>query len=385
VEQVARASGIASMPARGSSAARGEEAGEDPVRALTGLLLRGPTDARSGPGGSPVIAWIDRIEREGSSGVRSRIVELLRDASARRRVLAAAGNAALIRLWAWRRPEQRAAVTEAVEAIEALGRVLASSRHARALREAFWQFLWTGRASRAQRGPELLARFLERLARREPRLLALVRSRDAGDRIVARALARVARPAAPEAPPARKPPPASHDAGEGGERVWLVRTAGVVLVWSLLQRYFERLGLVERGAFRDVASQERACGLVHFLASGQTELREPDLVLAKVLCGLDVEAPVPVRVEVDEATRALSESLLAFLLTSWKGIGGTTVQGLRGSFLCRDGRLHRGEDEDRWSLDIERRTYDILLSSFPWQVSVVKLPWMPQPLFAHWR
>lgn len=613
VEQAARASGIAWVPAQGSSAEHSDGAGEDPVRALTGFLLRGTTDARPRRGDSrlaawPVMAWIDRIEREGSRQVRSRIVELLRDAPARRRLLASAGNAALTRLWAWRRPEQREAVNEAVDAIEDLGRVLASSRHARALRDAFWQFLWTRRASRARRGAQLVALFVERLARREPRLVALLRSRDAGDRMVERALAGGARPAAPtarvdrpavtqrealmaevigrwreierdsaqgrriaallrdrrarrqvlveagdgamvhlwswqrpaERAPAREaiatlghilsssryrgaasvsvreafwqflwsardsqarrgdellarflerlaqeqpkllallragaagdalverllarspgteslgpqgrdpieapggdggalrrepagdpgergmrvheaasvageqrvdrvlsggartrpaapqggtPPPASRGGGasrsaEGSARGWLVRTAGIVLVWSLLQRYFERLGLVESGAFRDLASQERACGLIHFLASGQTEAREPDLILGKVLCGLDVEAPVPVRVEVDEATRALSESLLAFVLTSWKGIGGTTIHGLRGTFLCRDGRLSRGDDEDRWALDVERRTYDILLSSFPWQTAVVKLPWMPQPLFVHWR
>jgi quinol monooxygenase YgiN len=402
VAQVARASGIAPVPAPGSPAEPGAGAsdGDDPVRALAGLLLRGPLDARPGPGDRAVLAWIDRIEREGTGQVRSRLVELLRDASARRRVLAAAGNAALTRLWAWRRPDQRAAVEEAVEVIEELERVLGSSRHGRALREAFWQLLWTGRASRARRGAALVALFLERLGRREPRLLALIRSRQAGDRIVARALAGLARPDSvrprdarkePAAPQGKPPPPARQDAEEGGVREWLVRTAGIVLVWSLLQRYFERLGLVERGAFRDVASQERACGLVHFLASGQTECREPDLVLAKVLCGLDVEAPVPVRVEVDEATRTVSESLLAFLLASWKGIGGTTVQGLRGSFLCRDGRLHHGDGggngdgEGRWTLDVEHRTYDVLLGTFPWQVSVVKLPWMPRPLFVHWR
>jgi hypothetical protein len=193
-----------------------------------------------------------------------------------------------------------------------------------------------------------------------------------------------------EGVPERTPPPAVREAGasrstEASARVWLVRTAGVVLVWSLLQRYFERLGLVENTAFRDLAAQERACGLIHFLASGQTEPREPDLILGKVLCGLDLEAPVPVRVEVDEVARAVSDSLLGFLLASWKGIGATTIQGLRGSFLCRDGRLSRGEDQDSWVLDVERRTHDILLGSFPWQTSIVKLPWMPQPLFVHWR
>lgn len=506
VEQLARASGIPA-PARGGAAGRSDGAGDDPVRALTGFLLRGTADAPPGRAGSRLVAWIDRIEREAPAQLRTRIAELLRDAPARRRVLAAAGaeagNLALTRLWAWRRPEQREAVTQAVAAIEDLGRALASSRHARALHDAFWQFLWTRRASRARRGAQLLALFVEQLARREPRLLARVRSRDAGDRLVERALAGGTRTAAPKPrgdghavprdaasapvfvdaadqamlkrwsaahPEARSAvaeaiaalgralfspgyrdaeraalraafwdfawsseaarpergaqllavfferlardapallavlrgspagerlvesvrPPASRGAeaprsAERGARDWLVRTAGVVLLANLLQRYFERLGLIDTAAFRDLAAQERACGLIHFLASGQTELREPDLVLGKLLCGLDLEAPVPVRVEVDEATRAVSDSLLAFVLASWKGIGGTTIQGLRGSFLCRDGRLSRREDDDGWVLDVERRTHDILLGSFPWQTSIVKLPWMPQPLFVHWR
>jgi hypothetical protein len=193
----------------------------------------------------------------------------------------------------------------------------------------------------------------------------------------------------PGHPQARRPAtrpaePAPRVAAE--ERgVWRVRTAGVVLTWSLLQRYFERLGLLEGGAFRDLPSQERACGLTHYLASGQTEMRETDLVLGKVLCGLALAAPVPVRLELDEETRKLSESLLAFLLSSWKGIGGTTVQGLRGSFLCRDGRLSREQADGPWTLEVERKTHDILLATFPWQTSLVKLPWMPQPLFVHWR
>jgi hypothetical protein len=164
-----------------------------------------------------------------------------------------------------------------------------------------------------------------------------------------------------------------------------VRTAGVVLVWSLIARYFEKAGLLEGGAFRAPAAQERGPALLHYLASGLVEAREHELVLGKVLCGLDPAAPVPVRLELDEPTRTLTESLLGFVVSSWKGIGATSVQGLRGSFLCRDGRLAREELDGPWSLDVEKKTHDILLATFPWQTSLVKLPWMPQPLFVHWR
>ncbi|HET9627565.1 MAG TPA: contractile injection system tape measure protein, partial [Kofleriaceae bacterium] len=400
-----------------------------------------------------------------------------------------------------------------VASLNPLGRALGSSRQARALHEAFWQFLWSRRAARARRGSQLLALFVEQLARRKPRLIALLRSRAAGHHLVDRALAGTAprqphkdaprAEAKPRAQPAPKRPrepiaaPVFVDAADrqalrrwsaahptasvaveaairdaltalgrvgfsldreadrvalraafwqlveatarppldsnawlaalfdrlrrdaptllarlrataAGERLlgsvqpspraasreppatiepsppeWLVRTAGVVLLWSMLPRYFERLGMLERGSFRDLASQERACGLIHFLASGQRTLREHEQVLGKVLCGLDVAAPIPLELELDDATRAMSEDLLRFVIASWKGIGETSVQGLRGTFLCRDGRLTRSEAS--WMLDVEHKTYDILLGSFPWQTSVVKLPWMGQPLMVHWR
>jgi hypothetical protein len=197
-------------------------------------------------------------EIEGHSARGTQITALLRDRRARRQILVEAGDDAMVHLWSWQRPEARFAVREA---IDALAEVLSASRYRGAasvsVREAFWQFLWSERDGEVRRGEELLARFLEQPGHEQPKMLALLRASTAGAALVARVLAR------------------SPGKEVGGARGWLVRTAGVVLLWSLLQRYFERLGLVERDAFRDLASHERACGLIRYLASGQTELASP--------------------------------------------------------------------------------------------------------------
>jgi len=46
--------------------------------------------------------------------------------------------------------------------------------------------------------------------------------------------------------------------------------------------------------------------------------------------------------------------------------------GLRQSFLLREGRLQR--KDDAWSLTVSTKTYDALLDSLPWRLSMVRCP-----------
>ena len=52
------------------------------------------------------------------------------------------------------------------------------------------------------------------------------------------------------------------------------------------------------------------------------------------------------------------------------------------SFLQRPGWL--GRSERGWLLRVEPASFDLLLTSLPWTLSLVKLPWMPQPLHVEW-
>ena len=61
----------------------------------------------------------------------------------------------------------------------------------------------------------------------------------------------------------------------------------------------------------------------------------------------------------------------------------TSIPNLRGAFLIRDGLL--SEKEDRWTLHVENKAYDIVLEYLPWTISMIKLPWMHKRIDVAWR
>lgn len=41
--------------------------------------------------------------------------------------------------------------------------------------------------------------------------------------------------------------------------------------------------------------------------------------------------------------------------------------------------------DDRWILSVERKAYDVLLESLPWNCSMLRTPWMDLLLMVDWR
>lgn len=75
--------------------------------------------------------------------------------------------------------------------------------------------------------------------------------------------------------------------------------------------------------------------------------------------------------------------MLQAVISHWNALGGTSVQGLRETFLQREGRLQR--DEDAWRLRVAPRPFDMLLDRLPWGYATLKLPWMKEVLHVDWR
>lgn len=196
------------------------------------------------------------------------------------------------------------------------------------------------------------------------------------------------RPSTPSAP-ARNPPqrpterrrPAV-DLGFSASTEIHVNDAGLVLLWPFLGHFMRYLGLTEDNRFRDDAAQQRAAALLWATASGDREVVEYQLPLARVLCDLPLAAPIdpgpPITDdEADQGTRLL-EAVIARATI----LGDMTVGGLRGSFLLRDGTL--GMRDGTWLLRVERRGYDVVVDRFPWGFEWVKLPWMTTAIRVEW-
>ncbi|MFK8186367.1 MAG: contractile injection system tape measure protein, partial [Phormidesmis sp.] len=152
-----------------------------------------------------------------------------------------------------------------------------------------------------------------------------------------------------------------------------------------LKIYFDDIGLLTEddlaNEFRNEYAQQQAIALLHYLATGQTNAPEYDLVLPKLLCGWPLNEPVASDLQLPSSAFAEGEKLLEAVINYWDALKNTTADGLREGFIQRQGKLTYTDD---WKLRVEQQAIDILLSRLPWGISMVKLPWMPTVLVVEW-
>ncbi len=164
-----------------------------------------------------------------------------------------------------------------------------------------------------------------------------------------------------------------------------INNAGLILLHPYLSIYFKTLDLLDsEGSFKNDLSAERAVQLLHFLVFGHTAYQENELVLNKILCGLPLEFPVHPNFELSEFEVKESDILLKTVIKYWEAIKNTSIDGLRTSFLQRDGKINLTRD-DFITLKIEQKTIDILLDKLSWNISILKLPWMSRALSTQWN
>jgi hypothetical protein len=162
-----------------------------------------------------------------------------------------------------------------------------------------------------------------------------------------------------------------------------IPNAGIVLLHNYLPHLFGRLGYVEDGQFRSMEVIERAVCAIHYLGTGISEFPEEELVLAKFLCSWPFDEPVNRYLSFSDYEKEECDNLLLSVISHWKALKNTSIDGLRPSFLQRNGMLKREAFGN--TLYVEELTHDILLQRLPWSFSVVKLPWMDELLSVQWR
>jgi hypothetical protein len=195
--------------------------------------------------------------------------------------------------------------------------------------------------------------------------------------------ARLPRPRPAESPSRPVNANVSGDPGVAqGERLALIN-AGLVLAAPYLPRLFNVLGLVQEGGFRDTGAAERGVHLLQYLACAEAGAPEYQLVLNKLLCGLPLDAPVPAAIELGDGERDTIVGLLKAMVAAWSALGNTSVDGLRQSFLMREGEMWF--DGESWQLSVKPGPFDMLMDRLPWSFSIIKFPWMALPLHVSWH
>lgn len=161
-----------------------------------------------------------------------------------------------------------------------------------------------------------------------------------------------------------------------------VHNAGLVILNVYFNMLFERLGLLQENQFKDNEAQLRAVHYLQYVATGLTKTEEHFLTLNKVLCGLPLNEPVKESIVMTDAEKQLINGMIESSISHWSAIGASSLDGFRGNWLVRDGVLR--EEEDRWELTVEKKSYDILMTKSPFSFSIIKMPWMKKPLHVNW-
>jgi hypothetical protein len=161
-----------------------------------------------------------------------------------------------------------------------------------------------------------------------------------------------------------------------------IGNAGQVLAAPYLPRLFDMLGLLDKGRFAGLAQARRACHLLQFMVDPYSEAAEHQLLLNKLLCGLDIRQPLDAGIELGAPEKTLIEGLLQGIISNWGALGSTSIDGLREAFLQRPGVL--AYRDEAWQLKVEKKTLDILMERLPWSFSIIRHSWMKQAVMVEW-
>ena len=164
-----------------------------------------------------------------------------------------------------------------------------------------------------------------------------------------------------------------------------IRNAGLILLWPFFIHYFKFNKLVdEKNQFISIDHAKRAVHLLQYLVNRSTDSPEIDLTFNKVLCGLPINSLIPKKIEMSDNEIDIAESLLKACIKQWDALKNTTPDGLRNSFLMRDGFLSIDSDNN-WTVKVEGKAWDILLTKLNWGLSMVKLSWMKGFIYIEWK
>ena len=162
-----------------------------------------------------------------------------------------------------------------------------------------------------------------------------------------------------------------------------IKNAGLVLISIYIPMLFERLGLTTDQHFYSISHQKDAVQYLDYAVTGIQTIENDILSLNNILCGLPASEPLQKVITLTDSEQQLVSGLLEAAIKNWSILGITSVDGLRETFLIRNGLLL--QQEDRWELSVEKGPFDMLIDRIPYSFSVIKFPWMPLPLHVKWR
>ena len=167
------------------------------------------------------------------------------------------------------------------------------------------------------------------------------------------------------------------------QQATFIDNSGLVLVASFLPGAFKKMGWVENGNIVDVIGRDKMLLWMDYLVWGARKTYEYNLSFNKVLAGMEPQEVVNSSLVLTDEERLVADSLLGSVIQHWSILKNTTIDGLRTSFLQRNGKIC--DEDGGWQLHVETKPFDMLIDKLPWSLSIIKFSWMEKPVYTQWR
>ncbi|MCG8701420.1 MAG: hypothetical protein MI922_25445 [Bacteroidales bacterium] len=167
------------------------------------------------------------------------------------------------------------------------------------------------------------------------------------------------------------------------KNTYWVSNAGIVLLWPFLEGFFMEEKLIVEQNFKDEHCHFKAIQFLQYLSTGSDDYEDFETHLSKMLCGIAPENPVPELPPLDNEERIRADNLVGAMIKNWPVVKDTSVESIRETFFIRCGEIVR--KDNGWLLQIEKKTYDVLLGKLPWNIGIIYLPWCKELLHVNWE
>lgn len=157
--------------------------------------------------------------------------------------------------------------------------------------------------------------------------------------------------------------------------------SGLVLLAPFLSLFLKNSGHINPK--KELIKQREIPILLHYIATGETTTPEWKLTLPKILSGLKPGQHCDTKIKPNKKLDSHINVLLSSVIGYWEALKNTTPDGLRETFLIREGELKF--KNGFYYLYIKEQTVDILLSYVSWNYTMIKLDWMQNILFVEWN
>lgn len=161
-----------------------------------------------------------------------------------------------------------------------------------------------------------------------------------------------------------------------------VYNAGLVILHPFLKQFFVQNEIAGKSGVISKEKFSMAVQSLHFLATGNENVFEGNLVFEKFMCGIPLGFPIEKESVLGISLKEEAVILLKELIRNWPALKQTSPEGVQQLFLQRDGKLIY--KNNKYKLIVERKPQDLLLSKLNWGIGVIKLPWWKTLLFVEW-